>query len=294
MNYGIVCIGDLMLEAILPLASLPNLGITQVVDDHALEVGGPAFNVAWYLTQLGYSPILAAVHGRQEAAYIHGVLMAAGLDTGALIPASNHTDVLFAATDSHGHRSVYLRSSVSSVDVRKYGSAAVIVCIGSRHAKTRHAMIELARTRGQRSILVFNPSYSVSEYSDSELTSMAAASDVLVVNEPEDRRLRTDTGRLSAGLNITELITRGRKGVTLVLDSERVDIPAESQAERSDVIGAGDAFLAGLVAGLHDGFDIKKAARLGLAVSGEVALGRQIRKTLKGNYRGQNPPPRPE
>jgi adenosine kinase len=49
---------------------------------------------------------------------------------------------------------------------------------------------------------------------------------------------------------------------------ESVQLPALQVDQAIDPTGCGDAFRAGLLAGLHKGFDLAKSARLGVLLGG--------------------------
>lgn len=64
----------------------------------------------------------------------------------------------------------------------------------------------------------------------------------------------------------------GAKGSYLASQDMRERIPA-FKVDVSDTTGCGDAYCAGFIAGMHNGFDLLDACRLGTAASGLVATG---------------------
>jgi arabinose-5-phosphate isomerase len=63
----------------------------------------------------------------------------------------------------------------------------------------------------------------------------------------------------------TVVITDGEKGCSVAAPDFEGHVPARAAKEVVDTTGAGDAFLGGLLAGLHHGLDLARAAQLGCA-----------------------------
>lgn len=101
------------------------------------------------------------------------------------------------------------------------------------------------------------------------LLPLLAKVDLLVVNEEEAAQLATKPALLSQGM---VAVTRGAQGVHFfdhqdrLLESEGFKVPV------ADATGAGDGFFCGLVAGLVQGWPLKKALKLGVA-NGAAVVG---------------------
>jgi sugar/nucleoside kinase (ribokinase family) len=71
-------------------------------------------------------------------------------------------------------------------------------------------------------------------------------------------------------------LTRGREGALLAWSDERVEM-AQEALPVSDATGAGDAFFAGLLAGLVDGAAPAEAGRVGMeTASRHLQAGRAL------------------
>jgi 2-dehydro-3-deoxygluconokinase len=77
--------------------------------------------------------------------------------------------------------------------------------------------------------------------------------------------------KLSDGGSRRVVIKRGRQGARTVGPDGIVDVPAFTVAE-IDPVGAGDAFVAGYLAGELDGLDVHACLRLGCAAGGFVVM----------------------
>ncbi len=103
---------------------------------------------------------------------------------------------------------------------------------------------------------------------------MVEATDVLICTAHEMGQLLLDLG-LSAradlfALGIKALVeTRGKEGSTVQTPDDEVQVPAVP-ARVVDPVGAGDAFVGGVAAGLAFGQSLVEAARLGAAVASFV------------------------
>src|SRR5437016_587475 len=92
LRAPIVCVGDLMREAIRPLKELPSKNCTAVLDWSKTTVGGAAFNLSWYLRQLGMSPRLVSICGAGDQSLIRQDFGAAGISCTTLITVPENND----------------------------------------------------------------------------------------------------------------------------------------------------------------------------------------------------------
>ncbi len=82
-----------------------------------------------------------------------------------------------------------------------------------------------------------------------------------------------DAARFFLDLGVrTCILTMGGEGCVVVSDDTFVRLPAH-EIDVVDTTGCGDAFTAGLIAGLHRGWDLERAARLGGTCGALVAGG---------------------
>ena len=262
----IACVGDLMIEHLVPTARLPKMNTTLVFDELDGSVGGNAFNLCWDFVKLGQSATFHAIYGKGQDRLIKNALKN-GAIVGHLIEGPGGSDTLIAFTSDHGAQAIYLRAAVDGAAairlIRSAYQSEVVVFCGSRHAIIRQHFIEHANLVS--GLLVFAPSYSITTYSLEELRAMSTAAGLIVVNASEAKKLIKALGFSSvaaAARSATDklfIVTDASRGATLYnAEIERM-IPSQS-GRSGDVIGAGDAFLAGFLTSWIRRDDLDSAA----------------------------------
>lgn len=89
--------------------------------------------------------------------------------------------------------------------------------------------------------------------------------DYILPNEQEYETLQ----QLGYQITNTVIEKRGSEGIFIHSDGSRVSIPAQP-LEVVDTVGAGDAFAAGFLGGLVQGFTLEEAARVGIEVASKA------------------------
>lgn len=281
----IACLGDLMLEQLIRVVRLPTKNETVIHEQSvSMQLGGPAFNVAWYLRQLGRSVALIGAYGSEDSAQVLHQVRAARLSTTSLTPYRGRTDTLLATVSGKHHQSWYMRSALPArIRVRflaKSRGAETLILTGSRHSVIRHVYDRLAKpTRGRT--VVFNPSYAIAEFPQTELRSMCIRANLTIVNEWEaDHLIRvfrvSRIKDIGARIRGSLIVTRGRSGQLIVAGKRQWTLKG-SPADPRNPIGAGDAFLAGLVHKMANGQDLVEAAKFGSALASLVVASEDVR-----------------
>ena len=163
------------------------------------------------------------------------------------------------------HRSVIEDAAVVTSEISQLPLATV------------RRVLELARAAGARTIVDLDVSladavpalgskeelFAVLRLADVIKPSLAALDGLVAPGAARARALELAT--LSGAKLIA--LTLGPAGALLLAEGESIAVPA-AQVRVVDTTGAGDAFLGGLLAGLHAGLDLESAARLGNACGG--------------------------
>ena len=250
-NLDTICVGDIMIEFLLPL---PPKNSTMVTNLAHQELGGPAFNICWHLSNLGHLPRLVGPYGKQNQAMVTQQLRSANLERSGLIPIDGDTDTLFAMLKAETHYSVYLKSQVPQNMKRKIvlkcGSPACLILTGSRHAIIRKSLLYLANAFDGR-LLAFNPSYAIYEYDDTSLIQILKKSDIVILNEQEAEHTRKTlrlriTDQIPRKSNGILVVTKGSRGCK-IYGSRNVEKIESYAVKNSESVGAGDAFFSGFL-----------------------------------------------
>jgi adenosine kinase len=98
-----------------------------------------------------------------------------------------------------------------------------------------------------------------------DLLSFVRLADYVTVNDYEAQLLQDKTGKtlseLAQGLRAL-IVTRGGEGSTIYADGKEIIIPCAKAAAVLDPTGCGDAYRAGLLYGIQQGWDWEMTGRL--------------------------------
>jgi sugar/nucleoside kinase (ribokinase family) len=143
--------------------------------------------------------------------------------------------------------------------------------------------VDLAATFGGK-MIAFSPSYALYEYDPSELSALLHASDLVVLNEQEANyatRLldARDWRELSQGVPGSLIVTLAERGAQAYRGDAMIGTPSYSGLD-GDVIGAGDAFCAGLLHDMLAGTEFEDAMQFGAMVAAQVVRAREVRTRI--------------
>ena len=243
------------------------LNLSFLVDDLRKRRGGVAGNYAYNLALLGYPAAVLATAGSDAAEY-RDWLVARGIDCqGLRLLEGEITATGFTTTDMDDNQltgyygGAMLRAAMLGVDDAGPGAEALI--LGPNDPA---AMIRLAsECRDRKLPFVFDPAHQLPRLSAEEVGEGARGAWILIGNDYELQLITDRTGRDMAGLlKLAEIVvtTLGRDGSRIASPNGTVEIPPAPAVRESDPTGAGDAYRAGLVAGLLRGLDLEVAGRL--------------------------------
>lgn len=281
----VVCIGDLFVEYLVPGVSP---GTTHVVETTQGELGGTAFNICWYLSCLGTPSRLVAPFSRRERPQLTAV--APHVSRSHVLWTSGPSDILIVLSDDIGHKAVYLRADLPT-DIgerleRECCSARRVVLAGSRHPAIRRIFVKLVRQRRVER-LIFSPSYAVYEFTRRELRELVEGVDLLILNEGEAEFVRDRMGcstleTLGRRVPGTLIVTLAGRGTNVYEAGSQFVVRSMSGVD-SDVIGAGDAFLAGYLHETSRGSPSRGSLYFAAAVAAQVARAGKVRTAVRAS-----------
>jgi adenosine kinase len=121
---------------------------------------------------------------------------------------------------------------------------------------------------------IFDPGQGLPMFSGEELSEFVRLADYVAVNDYEGRLLEEKTGRRLEDF-ARELkglvVTLGAKGSLVLAGGQRHEIPCVPAEALADPTGCGDAYRAGLLYGLAQGWDWPSTGKLG-AVMGAIKI----------------------
>jgi len=276
------------------------------------RLGGSAFNVAIGLARLGRSVgLLTGVSRDFLGERIATALAEEGVDTRFLKRSDAPTTLAFVSTGEGGvpryafHGEGAADRQVAGADLPDPAAfeALVFGCFSILTEPTGDSFLSLARAASGRVPVVLDPNVRLTVEPDvtrwrDRVDAFAAEADVMKVSEEDLEALgygapEEAAARLMAGRVCLVVVTHGPGGASVFLPGERLTCPAPAVAV-VDTVGAGDVFLAALLA------ELAEAGRLsveGLAGLDAAAAGRAVRfaaaaAALTCTRRGADPPDR--
>ena len=261
----ILCFGELLIDMVSP-APDASLGAAR---EWVKAPGGAPANVAVGLGRLGTpSQFWGAVGNDPFGHYLRAVLGDEGVGTGGLQMRAERTTIAFVATRGDGKKEIcfYRHPGADAhFDVAEVGEGALegagIFHCGSVSLSLepcRGAQFELAkRARSAGALVSFDPNWRPSLWDDYEqaralIWEMMALSDIVKVAD-EEWEFVTGTPDFGAGAAKLRaagprlvVMTRGAAGASWGCAAGEGEVPG-FVAQAVDTLGAGDAFVAGLL-----------------------------------------------
>lgn len=250
------------------------LNVSFLVNSLERRRGGTASNIAYTLALLGERPLLTAAVGADFDADA-AELAAAGVEVGAALRLEDvPTASCYITTDLDDNQITAFypgaMARAAEIDLRRAdGVDCVVVAPDAPDAMAAH--VAQAAELGAR--LVFAPAQQLPSLSDEALRAGLDGAWLVVGNDYELELVRASTGRgiedlRAAGAVVA--VTRGAQGSELHSGDGTARIPVASPGALVDPTGAGDAYLAGLLAALRAGDDLDTAGRVGALAAAYV------------------------
>jgi adenosine kinase len=239
------------------------------------EFGGTAGNIGYNLKLLGEQPLVMATVGEDIQPYLER-LEELGIGASLLKRIDGQfTAQAFITTDLDDnqitafHPGAMNHSHTGRIDGAIGASLAIISPDG------KDGMIAHARQCAEHGIaFMFDPGQGLPMFAGAEIAEFLRLADYVAVNDYEGKLLEEKSGRSLEELarEVSALVvTLGARGSVIYARDERHEIPCV-QAERVlDPTGCGDAYRAGLLYGIAEGWDWPSTGRLG-AVMGAIKI----------------------
>ena len=243
------------------------LSVAFYVPEMRREFGGTAGNIAYNLQLLEGKPLMMATVGDDFAPYAKW-LNHNNLNTSHVKQITNtFTAQAFITTDIEDnqitafHPGAMVESHQNNVHDAKDVTLAVIAPDG------RDGMFQHARECFEAGIpFLFDPGQGLPMFNGEELLSFIEMATYLAVNDYEAQILQDKTGltleQLASKVSAL-IVTLGGQGSHIYADGQRFEIPCVKADKIVDPTGCGDAYRAGLLYGIANGWDWPTCGRLG-------------------------------
>ena len=240
------------------------INLSFLVDDLQKRRGGVAGNYAYNLALLGHPAAVLATAGPDAAEY-RSWLEERGVDCRGLRLLDGEMSATgFTTTDMDDNQltgyygGAMWKAGMLGLDDGPEQVDAVIV-----GPNDPGAMKRLVRECRERKVpFVFDPAHQLPMMDGSDVTDSTDGAWIVIGNDYELELIQQRTQRDIKGLlDLSEMVvtTLGRHGSRITTRDGSVDVPPAAAQREADPTGAGDAYRAGLVAGLLRGLDLRES-----------------------------------
>ena len=242
------------------------LNVAFLVPEMRREFGGCAGNIAYTLNLLGGHPLIMATVGDDFTPY------AAHLDTLGLsrqhirhVP-DTFTGQAFITTDLDDNQITAFHPGAMSCSDQIHVAEANNVTLGIVAPDGRNGMLQHAQEFHAAGIpFVFDPGQGMPMFNNEELLQLVEQADYVTLNDYEAKMLQNKTGKTIEKLAKNKrafIITLGPLGSVIYADGKEFSIPTPKPEAILDPTGCGDAYRAGLLHGIQQGWDWDTTGRL--------------------------------
>ncbi len=251
------------------------LNVAFLVPDMRREFGGCAGNIAYNLRLLGGEALIMATVGDDADPYRYR-LERLGLSQAHVrhVP-ETFTAQAFITTDVDDNQITAFHPGAMSYSHLNRVQDAAGVRLGIVAPDGRDGMLGHAEQFAETGIpFIFDPGQGLPMFSGEELLRCLNLATYCAVNDYEARMLSEKTGRsieqLAAMVDAL-VVTRGAEGSLIYNAGRCVEVPCVRADEVVDPTGCGDAYRAGLLYGIANGYDWERCGRLA-AVMGSIKI----------------------
>jgi sugar/nucleoside kinase (ribokinase family) len=287
-SIDLIVIGDAMVDVVLPLSDIADIGSLSrggVINTRMSISPGGAANVAYYMSKLGGQ---AAFTGRIGDDY-YGKLFADDLEKYNIIAnittdSNENTGVVHALVFPDGERffiddrGANVNLAYKDIDLILVESSRFLYFLGYsfQDEEAIKSIIKALHSVSEDTRVVFNPGAPnlADKFREAFIDVIRRYVDILILNEAEAKRLTQGDSNeevLASLLAISDIValTRGEMGSTVAKKDEAHIIEA-MPVSPVDTTGAGDAYSAGFIYGLTQGWDIRAAGEFASKIAGRV------------------------
>ena len=252
------------------------LNVSFLVPDMRREFGGCAGNIAYNLKLLGADPLIMATVGDDAGPYRERLRQLGLREDHVMHVPDTFTAQAFITTDLDDNQITAFHPGAMNHSHLNRVQDAAGVKLGIVSPDGRDGMLNHASQFAEAGIpFVFDPGQGMPLFSGGELLECLKLARYCTVNDYEARLLSEKTGRTLAELaeEVEALVvTLGPEGSQIYAEGRCIAIPCVAPAQLADPTGCGDAYRAGLLYGIANGYDWWRTGRLA-SVMGAIKIG---------------------
>ncbi len=257
---------------------LHKVNVSFLVPTLRTEYGGCSANIAYNLNMLGGDPLIMATIGQDGGEYLDR-FETMGISTrGIRKIAHSYTAQCFVTADLDNNQINAFHPGAMQFshenNVGEQGALRIaIIAPDGRDGMIKHA----ADCAALKVPFMFDPGQQLPMFTGEELITFINQASYVAANDYEFEMLMTRTGLtlpdIAARLDAL-IITRGEKGSEIYVKGERHAIACVQADQVVDPTGCGDAYRAGLLFGIVNGYDWPTTGRLA-SLMGAIKIAHQ-------------------
>jgi adenosine kinase len=242
------------------------LNVAFLVPDMRREFGGCAGNIAYNLKLLGAHPLIMATVGEDYQPYAYRLERLKLAQTHVRAVPDTFTAQAFITTDLDDNQITAFHPGAMNFSHLNHVGDARKVSLGIVAPDGREGMLNHAREFAEAGIpFIFDPGQGLPMFTGEELLDFVDKASYVAVNDYEARMLQERTGQTVealAGRVKAFVVTRGAEGSVIYSAGQAIQIPSVAPTSVVDPTGCGDAYRAGLLYGIGQGYDWPTTGRL--------------------------------
>lgn len=257
---------------------LHRVNVSFLVPTLRTEYGGCSANIAYNLKLLGGDPLIMATIGQDGGDYLER-LRNFGIKTRAIRTIQDaYTAQCFVTADQDNNQINAFHPGAMQFSHENNVADCGPLRVAIIAPDGRDGMLKHARDCAAQGVpFMFDPGQQLPMFSGEELLNFIDQATYLAANDYEFEmvmeRTKLSLEQIASRLDAL-IVTRGEKGSEIYAGGERYDIPAVPASAVVDPTGCGDAYRAGLLYGIAQGFDWNTTGRLA-SLLGSIKIAHQ-------------------
>ncbi|MDQ2821631.1 MAG: carbohydrate kinase family protein [Pseudomonadota bacterium] len=257
---------------------LHRVNVSFLVPTLRTEYGGCAANIAYNLNMLGGDPLIMAALGQDGGEYLER-LASFGISTRAIRTIGNaYTAQCFVTADDDNNQINAFHPGAMQFSHENRVAAMGALRLAIIAPDGRDGMLQHGADLAAQGVpFMFDPGQQLPMFNGEELRTFIGQATYLAANDYEFEMVMERTGWTLAdiaGRLDALIVTRGDQGSTIYAGGAQHDIPCVTADAVVDPTGCGDAYRAGLLYGIVNGFDWPTTGRLA-SLMGAIKIAHQ-------------------
>lgn len=243
------------------------LNVAFLVPTMRREFGGTAGNISYNLKLLGGDPLPMGAVGTDFGPYAER-MDSFGIPRKYVMEIPEHfTAQAFITTDEDDNQiTAFHPGAMGEAHRQKVTDVTEPVDWGIVSPDGKEAMVQHAAQFKEAGIpFIFDPGQGLPMFSGDELLDVVDKAEILAVNDYEWQMVQDKTGHSADDLSErvdTLIVTKGGEGSEIYTQEGMVHVPTAKPEAIEDPTGCGDAYRAGILYGLENGFDWETTGRI--------------------------------